>query len=232
MAQLGASDHGGVTVHVASADSARVLIAPNATTPGAASLDIPVADGSTAFTFHLQGQDWGGGSSAAAVTITASATGFADGSNTVNYVQPALRLANVPATTTVLSANVNFQAQVGVPNAGNTNLGSLQGRRAGGGSLTVTITNSTASVAELDPDGGGAGAQVRTVAIAEGQSTSPGAAGGIEFDPLNVGTTTVSASIPGFIATTAAATTVTISTPTISLPALSFRWGRDCRAAS
>ena len=60
---------------------------------------------------------------------------------------------------------------------------------------------------------------MRTVAIAEGQSTSPGAAGGIEFDPLNVGTTTVSASIPGFIVTTAGTQLVTVTGAGITMPA-------------
>lgn len=67
-------------------------------------------------------------------------------------------------------------------------------------------------MAEIDPNGGGAGAQQQTTAIAAGASRSPfNAAGGLEFDPLATGSTVVSASIPGFITTTAASVSVTVN---------------------
>jgi hypothetical protein len=70
-----------------------------------------------------------------------------------------------------------------------------------GGSLTVTVTNSNAVAAQLVTQAGGA--QSRTVVIAAGVNTSPTtvAIGGIAFDPLQVGDTTVTASIPGFVTT-------------------------------
>jgi hypothetical protein len=56
-------------------------------------------------------------------------------------------------------------------------------------------------------------AQSVTVEIAEGVYDSPStvAAGGVAFDPLGSGTTTVSATIAGFIATAAASVEVTVT---------------------
>ena len=56
------------------------------------------------------------------------------------------------------------------------------------------------------------GAQSRTVTIVPGASISPAtvAAGGIEFDPLAGGQTTVVATIPGIAPTDAASVTVTV----------------------
>jgi hypothetical protein len=54
-------------------------------------------------------------------------------------------------------------------------------------------------------------ARRRTTRIAPNAARSPLNAGRLEFDPLSAGTTVVSASIPGFIATGAANMTVTIN---------------------
>jgi hypothetical protein len=57
------------------------------------------------------------------------------------------------------------------------------------------------------------GAQSRTVVLPAGQYYTPVsvATGGVEFDPLSGGSTTVSASIPGFITTRAGTVTVQVT---------------------
>ena len=114
---------------------------------------------------------------------------------------------------------MTFQVQVGIPNALNTNLASTQDLRVGGGALTATVVNSAAGVGQLvtTPLTG----QSVTVEIAEGQDRSPTtvAGGGVAFDPLASGTTTVSATIAGFIATDAAAVEVAVSSPGITVNA-------------
>jgi hypothetical protein len=210
---LGASAHGGVTVRIRSSDATRVLVSPNSTTAGAEFIDVPLANGFTQAAFWLQGVDWvEGTSSPATVTITATATGFNPGSNTVNYLRPALRVSGLPVTTTSLSANNDFYVEVGYPNAGNTQLAQIQSRRAGAVDLVATLTNSEATVAEIDQNGGVNGAQTQTVSIVPGVYYSPvSGAGGVEFDPLGTGTTSITGSIPGFIQTTAATQTVTVT---------------------
>lgn len=197
---LGASQHGGVTVHLASSDATRIILAATATAIGQATLDIPVANGITAANFIVQALDWDAGSSAATVTVTVTADGFVNASDTVTYLQPALQLVGVPASPTAGAANSDLQARVGVPATGGSYLGQLQARRAGAAALTVTFTNSNSAAAELDLNGGLSGAQVQTATIATGQTQTPlNQAGGVEFDPTAAGTTVVTATIPNFI---------------------------------
>ena len=156
-------------------------------------------------------------STAGDVTITFWADGFTGAAASVNYVQPALELS-LPTATSSASPNTDFTVRVGIPAADNATLASPQPRRAGASPLTVTVRNSQAAVAEIDTNGGGNGAQEQTASIAAGQFSTPAnAAGGLEFDPKAGGTTVVTAAIPGFSATTAAAKTVTVAaSPLIS----------------
>jgi hypothetical protein len=217
---LGASQHGGVTVRIASTDPARVKIAANATTAGSDAIDVPVANGATSFVFYVQGADWvPGASSASPVAVTASATGFSNGTGSVNYVQPALDIINLSAQTTSLSANTDFVVRIGAPNALGTTMQTLQARRFGAPALIVTASNGNATVAEIDHNGGVDGAQTQTSTIAPGQSSTPNnLAGGFEFDPLGVGSTTVTASIPGFITLSGGVQTVTATGASITMP--------------
>lgn len=210
---LGASQHGGVTVRLASSDPSRVLLAPNATTPGLATLDIDLPNGQTGFSFYVQGTDWiPGTSSAQAVAIAITAPGFIDDSTSINYVQPALDLLSVPTTIGATAVNVDFTVRIGVPSAFDASITTQQARRAGAAPLTVTVTSSDDTVAEIDQNGGLNGAPSQTATIASGQFATPfNTAGGLEFDPKAVGTTVVTATIPGFITTGAGTKTVIIN---------------------
>ena len=144
------------------------------------------------------------------VTVTATATGFSPGTGTVTLVQPALRIEALPASIGATANQVPFYVRVGTSNASDTDLSAFQAVRAGL-TLTVTVTNSNQSAAQLVTLDGGA--QTRTVTITTNQSNSPTsvASGGVAFDPLQSGTTTVSASIPGFISTLAGSVTVDVT---------------------
>ena len=54
-ARLAESNHGGTTVRITSSNPALLLVSPNATTGGTASVDIPVANGSTDATYYIHG---------------------------------------------------------------------------------------------------------------------------------------------------------------------------------
>jgi len=86
------------------------------------------------------------------------------------------------------------------PNATNTSLSAEQAVRAGGSPVTATITSTSSTAAQLVTTAT-TGLQV-DVTIGVGQALSPAsvATGGVEFDPLAQGSTTVSASIPTFVA--------------------------------
>ena len=198
-ARLGATQHGGVTMRIESANPAAVRVAPNATTPGTAFIDVFIPNTQTDASYTIQGIESAPIPSSATITVTA--TGFTTATGTVDVVQPAIRLESVVTSTTSLSPDQAFWVRVGLPFAGNSNLSVIQNVRVGSGSLTATVTNSNAAVAQLTTLTGSG--QSRTVTIPENSSVSPTsvASGGVAFDPIGGRITTVSASIPGFIAT-------------------------------
>ena len=217
---LGASQHGGVMVRVESSDPSRILIAPNASTVGQPFIEVAVANGATGASYVVQGTDWGAGSSTPPMppTVTVSAPGFSNGTDTVNYVQPAIGIESLPTSLNSLDPNRAFTARVGIP-AGSTVV--AQVRRAGGSDLVVTFTSSSSAVGELDGPGGTTGQAQQTLAIAAGASDTPSGAGGVQFDPLTAGSTTVTATSPQFLAVGASVTVTVIQLPgiTVSAPA-------------
>jgi hypothetical protein len=98
-----------------------------------------------------------------------------------------------------------------VLNALQTGYTAEQTIRAGGSGVTATLTSSAPGVGQLVTAAGPSGTV--TVDIAPGQSRSPGtvATGGVAFDPLAAGTTTVRATIPGFLALPGATIPITVN---------------------
>lgn len=204
---LGAFNHPGTTVRLESSDPSRVRVAPDSTTPGQAFINVPLPPTQTRFNFVVQGLEQARG----AVTLTASAAGFQNGTITINVVQPGVQLGGLSTKLAALAADENFVVRLGLPAAGNTRVANFQQARVGGNGFQATITTSDSEVGALVP---GNGSQVN-VGIAAGQDSSDVDA--VAFRPLSVGTTTVAVSIPQFIATTAASVDVSVTSPAITL---------------
>jgi hypothetical protein len=197
-ARLGATLHGGVTMRIRSSDPQVLLIAPDGTTAGTEFIDVFVPNGSTDVNYFVQAVEGTTGTA----TITASAPGFVNATGTGNVVEPGLQIESLLASVLATGGNDEFIVRVGVPNQFGTGLALAQEVRAGL-TLTATITNTNGTAAQLVTLAGGA--QSRSVAIPAGSSSSAGtvATGGIAFDPLATGSTTVTATIPGFVTTDA-----------------------------
>jgi adhesin/invasin len=223
---LGAPNHGNISVTVASSNAAVVLVSPNATTAGTSQITLPVADVVQTVSFYVQAPE--GQTGSATATITVSAPGFTNGTNTITAVQGALDLQGVPSTTTPLSPSNFVYARIGTPNGTNTGLTQVQNVRAGApGPLIVTFTTPANGIGELLKAGTPAGVS-QTAMIPIGQSISPvdTTTGGVAFHTTAaLGPTTVSATIPGFIATTQATRSITNMTPGISVGALTVGSG-------
>ncbi|MFQ5705349.1 MAG: hypothetical protein ACE5HT_15195, partial [Gemmatimonadales bacterium] len=198
---LGASNHGGVTVRVESPNPQVLLISPNATTAGTAFVDIPVANGQTSFSFYVQGVEGQTGS----VSVTASAPGFTSRSAAYAVVQPGLDISGLSLSTTTLSPDDGFVVRIGLPNGANTGLTQLQNIRAGGTALTATVVTSAPGVGQLVTTASTGASVTVQIPVGGAQSASNVATGGVAFRPLAVGSTVVSATIPGVIATTSGA---------------------------
>jgi len=218
---LAAAAPNALLVRITSSDPAVLLVSPNASTPGSPFIDVPVGQGGSSFNYYVQGKEGATGTA----TITASNAAYSDGTATATLRGAALDIIFLGTTTTTLSANADFSVRVGVLNAAGGGFSAEQAVRAGGITATATVTSSAVAVGQLVTTAQ-TGASV-TVAIAPGQSRSPGsvATGGVAFDPLAAGTTTVGATIPGYVALPAAQVTVTVSAPAITMGAVTVGSG-------
>ena len=218
-ASLGVSNHGGTTVTVTSSDPQTLLVSPNATTPGAASAQIQVPNGSAAFTFYVQGVEGATGTP----DVTATANSFANGGATMNVVQPGVILVGLNASLTTFSPDDDFYAYVGSPSGASV---SVQNVRAGGSPLTVTFATDDIQTGILRDASGASGASV-TATIQPGFYYTPTSlgGGGVTHEPLVPGTATITASAPGFATQQLGAQVVTVSQPVMSMSAITVGAG-------
>ena len=209
-ARLGATAHGGVTVRITSSNPELLLVSRTPTSATAAFVDVPVANGSTDASYWVHGVEEARGT----VTLTATATGFTQTQGTTTVAETGLQLRSVPGTTTTLSPDTAIGVNIGVLNASGA-VAVFQALRTGAPTLSVTISHTNPAVAQLVTTAGAG--QSRTVTIVAGEFDSPAtvAAGGVAFDPIGGGSTTVNASATGVRA--AAPVTVTVSSPGITL---------------
>ena len=147
-----------------------------------------------------------------AVTFTASANGYTDGTAVKTIVQPAVQISSLSTSPTAGGIDDAFFVLVGTPNAGGTFMTDFQEVRAGApAALTATLTTDNLSVGQLVTLA--ATGDTVTVDIVVGQNFSPTsvATGGVAFDPLAQGTTTIATTIPGFILLPSATLLITVS---------------------
>lgn len=209
---LGASNYGTTTVRVESSDPALVVVAPNANTAGSAFIEIPMTAPSTGFSYTIAALEGVTGTA----TITVSAPGFTSVISTITVRGLGVELLSAPSSIIATAANANFQARIGLLNVGGTAIESELAIRAGGTPITVTVTNSNAAVARLVTSGGPTQSASATIAVGNTRTPFSAASGGIEFDPLAAGSTTLSASAPGLVATAGATRIVSVTLPTIT----------------
>ena len=96
-------------MRVTSSNPAVAVVAPDATTPGTAFIDIPLTAPSTGFGFYVQGVEGQTGT----VTFPATAAGFTDASAPVTVRGLGMDVLSVPAATTSLSPNDAFRCGSG-----------------------------------------------------------------------------------------------------------------------
>jgi hypothetical protein len=205
---LGATQHGGVDVVIKSSNPGVALVSPNATTPGADSIIISLANGSTGFGYYVQGVVGATGT----VSLSARANGFTDGSATATVLQPALRIDGLITTTDTSAVDDAFQVSVGIPNGTGTNLQQFQNLSASlAGPLTFTVTSSDTAAGLLVTAADTAGTVSVDIPPNNFRSPTSVAAGGVAFRAAAPGTTTVSASNALFLTTDAGVILVTVN---------------------
>ena len=193
--QLGAAaPAGGVTVRLTSSQPSVVVLSTTAAAQGTGFIDVTIPAGVTQGSFFAQALDGQTGTP----TIQATAPGYSDGTIAQQVVTPALEIISLNSSMLASAVNDPFYVRVGIANANNQFLTEVLDRRGGGTPLTVTATNSNATAGQLLVVGGATGQSVAAT-IAAGQSNTPtSGTGSFAFDPLAAGSTTVTATIPGF----------------------------------
>jgi hypothetical protein len=200
-------NHGGMTVRLTSADASKLLVATSSGQPGGATADIAVPAGATSITFAVQGlENVTGG-----VAVSATAPGFESGSATMTVVQPAFDITGLSTSTTAAAVDDPFNVRVGLPNNLNTYLNELQSVRPGSPGLTVTLTSSNAAAGQLVTSQGPGSTVTIVISPNASSSASSVATGGVAFDPVTAGSTTVSSAIAGLIALPTSSVNVTVN---------------------
>ena len=108
------------------------------------------------------------------------------------------------------TADDPFQVRAGIPNANATALAAELDVRPGSG-LSTTVASSAPASAQLRTTGATGGSVTVTIAPGQARSYSTVATGGVALDPLAAGSTTVTASIAGFLQALLASQAVTIT---------------------
>jgi hypothetical protein len=177
---------------VASGDTTRILLAPDGTTAGTAFIDLFIPDGQTSKDFYVQGINGVTGT----VALTATNAAFTTGTRNVELVQGAINIYNLSTSLAVASADYPFYVRTGYIHSNGSTF--QYARVSPAGPLHVLLTSSAPTVGQLKT-AAATGAQV-TVDVAINAFDSPYAigTGGVAFDPLTTGGTTVSASVNGF----------------------------------
>ncbi|HEY0780181.1 MAG TPA: hypothetical protein VGD56_19600, partial [Gemmatirosa sp.] len=233
--QLGSpAPNGGVAVTIRASDSTRLLVAPatSTATVGHGTATVIVPAGQSTATFYVDGVEGAGGSTA---TLTAAASGYTSATTSaISVTRLGVGVAGLPATTTTLTPATTFYAYVGPTYTSNgyTYLAGAQPVRPGGHAITVTFASSQANVARLKTNA--TTAQSVTAVIAAGQQNTPTnlPSGGVAFQPLSGGSTTVSANVPGAVAVANSAQTVTVTGAGITFVYVPQYLGAGLRSSS
>ncbi|MEM7417135.1 MAG: hypothetical protein AAF389_16635 [Gemmatimonadota bacterium] len=213
-ATLGATDHPGVTVRVESTDPAVALIAPDANTPGSAFIDVPVATGQNRVNYVLQGIE----GQTDSVPVVFSAPGFVPDTALAIVQDPYFDIIGLLQNYTSFSPDDDFQIRTGIPFGGLSSIWIQQSVRIGADTVQFTVNNSNSAVAQLETATSAGQSIVLALPPGEGRTGINLASEGGTFDPLGIGTTTLTASSPGFVATTNGTANLTVSAPTITVP--------------
>jgi len=147
---------------------------------------------------------------------------FTAATTTITVVQPVFQIESLTTPTTTLAADDDFYVQAGVLNSAGTSIQQWQDV-SGEGPLPVTFTSSNAAVGQMATTNAGVsitGASLTiNMPVNQYYTSTAKASGGMAFDALSGGTTTVSATATGFNnAWSGASQAVTVNQPVMAIP--------------
>ena len=190
---LGGSSHGGVTVRITSANASVLRVAPDGTTAGTEYIDVFIPDGQTYKDFYIQGVS---GATGTDVGLTATNALFTNGTTSIDVVPAVFYTSDLATSTSSLSADDPFYVYTGYIHSNGTSF--RYAPVSGAGPLTVTFTSSNVAVGQLKTNAATGFPVTVIMPVNTYYSPISVASGGVAFDPLTGGTTSISASAPGF----------------------------------
>jgi hypothetical protein len=210
------SASGGITVRITSLTPDLCVVSTSGAAAGGEYIDLWLASSATSSAaFWVQGIEGALGT----CELQATSAGYTTALDQVDIVRPGLQITGLATSMANTAVNDPFNVQVGIPDSSLTALTSLQAVRGGSPGLDVTISNGNGTAGTLvgsNSSNQTITANVITVRInAQNSANTSGALQKLEFDPnasLTVTTgTSVSASHPDLIGTSAATQTVTVT---------------------
>jgi len=185
------------TITLTSSDPTHLQLSTSSTVTGLGSvggvLTLNLTPGSAAVpTFYLQGQGLATGPGSVSVTLNAKVSGFSDGNGTITILPATFEINQGNFTTSTTSSPTALSVSVCAWNSTLTspvNCGENVGPQAGA-SVSVPFSSSNTAVGTITGSG--------QVTFTAGGSTS---AGGVSFQPVGVGTSTVSIAAPSGFST-------------------------------
>jgi hypothetical protein len=198
-----------VTVTLTSSNGA-LLLAPNTTTPGSSSINVFVPNGTTFFTYVVQGLE--GQIDTVTAAITAVASGFTNGNGTTDVIPPAFDVIGLPANISAGGPDAQFYVRVGIANSTGAYLVQLQAVRAGApGPLTASIASNAPAIGTLVTTAGGTGPNQQVlIPVQATNSPTSVTTGGVGMHPLTPGSVIITTTIPGYIGTATATSAITV----------------------
>jgi hypothetical protein len=191
---LGGSNHGGVTVRISSSDPLRLAVSPDATTLGTSFIEVFIPDGQAVGSFYVQGKQGITGN----ITLTASSPRFKDGTGSVAVVDSIMQIVDLPASIAVSADDNPFVVYTGILQPGSNSVWMWQPASAAA-PIHVLLTSSNASVGMLRTAAEYLGSVAVEVPINSYISAYGVGNGGVAFDPISVGNTTVYGTAIGFV---------------------------------
>jgi hypothetical protein len=209
---LGFSLHGGTTVRVASADSSKLLVSPNATTPGTPFFDVFLPNGTATVPYYTQGVE---GVVFDSTFVVISAPLFQTSSTLVRVLQPIFEIVSLNTNRTTAEVEDTPQIRLATPVGTSNTVFTVDEVRAGGLTYTFSLISDSAAVLDLVTQAGTADSV--TLTIGPGQSATPIgiSLGGVAVRSAAAGVTTLRATNPLLRATPNASRVVTVTQSSI-----------------
>jgi hypothetical protein len=193
-AQFGVSNHGGVTLHIESADSMLARISTVSGVAGDPYIDVFVPNGTDEVNYFVHGQAGVTGS----VLLTATASAFPTAADTIHVVTPMVAITSLTDSISTSDPADEFIVLIGVPDPTTSFIATPQ--VAGSGSpLDLTITTDYPGIALLEMTAETNDTLMLQIPAGASQTQGTVAAGGVAFVPRGPGVALVTPSIAGFI---------------------------------